>query len=303
MKRERRFREIGFRLLFGLVSAAGAVYQSGCTTVTPVVVARSVAVTGPVHRTPIRVTDGDIRGKFRFTPYVEVMPKRNVNGVTQLNVDYDSKKYGNYDSTNNVFWNLPSYVAGLSFDYGLSKIVSFSAGGLYSKVNGKESLEWDAGLAFCFQGRDIGGRFEVGVQGQDIGYDAFFDRYNLESSQSAGRNNVVYLYSFERYGKILTGNFYCNFTLNTKIPRSPVNGFVRGGYGVTSILSNETLRPNEDGDVATSIGFVSISPGIFFNLTEWNRLLLGCDLISPIGMNPSSPRWLAAPILQVDFTI
>lgn len=303
MRRANRFLQIGVFAFVGVLFPLTVFLLSGCTTTEPMVIARNVDVTGPFHQVPVRITDRDIDGHLRITPSILVTKKRNLDGATELNSDYDLGMYGPNDSTNNLHWNLPSYVAGLSIDYGLSRTLSFSAGGTYSKTNGKESFEWDVGLAACFQDKTIGGRLEAGLQWQDINYSALFDRYNLEHDWSTGEDAATYLYSFSRFGKFMTGNVYCNLTLNTKYQGSPVNGFVRVGYGVTSVLSNDMLRINENGDIATSVGFINITPGLYFNITRWNRLLLGCDFSAPVTMTSSTPDWLVIPVAQIDFTI
>ncbi len=286
-----------------VLSLAASVIQWGCVSTRPVVLARSVDITGPIHEVPVRVTDGSMKGQLRLTPHIEFSGRKSLDGTTGLNNDTNLERYGNYDSTSNVYWTLPSYVAGLSLDYGLSEAVSLSAGATYTDMNGNKSYEWDGGMAVCFQDRILGGRLEVGVQWQDISYNVILDRYDLISYSSTDGSTVRYLYSIDRYGRYLTANFYCDFVLNTKVESSPVNGFVRAGYGVTSILSNDMLRATEDGDIATSVGFFSLTPGLFFDITKWNRLLVGCDFISPAGMTGSNPRWLIMPLVQVDFTI
>ena len=298
-----RVKVVFVRALVCVLSLAAAVNQWGCVSTRPLVVARSVDIAGPIHQVPVRVTDGNIKGQLRLTPHIEFSREKDLEGTTGLNNDINLEQYGNYDSTNNVNWTLPSYVAGLSLDYGLSEAVSLSAGATYSDMNGRESYEWDGGLAVCFQDRNIGGRLEAGVQWQDIRYDVFLDRYDLIGGWSTRGSTSRYLYSIRRYGKFLTANFYCDFVLNTKVKSSPVNGFVRAGYGVTSILSNDMLRVSEDGDIATSVGFFSLTPGLFFDLTKWNRLVLGCDFINPAGMTGPKPRWLIMPLVQIDFTI
>lgn len=303
MKRIVRFYSLGFRLFLGLLFSTALISQWGCTTVQPLMIADDVQVTGPLHQIPVRVTDRDMGGHLRIIPHIAFMQQRSINGAADLNNGTDLTQYGIYDSTNNVRWNLPSYVAGLSLDYGLSKSVSLSVGGTYANVSGRESLEWDAGIALCFQDPNLGGRLEAGVQWQDINYRTLLDRFDEEYNWNTGANTVTYLYSIERYGKFQTGNFYCSFTLNSRFSGSPVNVFGRVGYGVTSVLSNEMLKLNEEGDISTSIGFLNVTPGVCFNITRWNRLVLGCDFISPVGMSSSSPRWLVVPVAQFAFTI
>ncbi len=298
-----RVKVVLIRALVCVLSLAASVDQWGCVSTRPVVLARSVDIAGPIHQVPVTVTDGNMKGKLMLTPHIEFSGKKSFCGTTGLNDNSDLQQYGNYDSTNNVNWTLPSYVAGLSLDYGLSEAVSLSAGATYTDMNGSESYEWNGGLAVCFQDRIFGGRLEAGAQWQDIRYNVILDRYEIVNYWPPDGSTTQYLYSIDRYGKFLTANFYCDLVLNTKVESSPVNGFVRAGYGVTSILSNDMLRATEDGDIATSVGFYSLTPGLFFDITKWNRLLIGCDFISPAGMTSTSPRWLIMPLVQVDFTI
>ncbi len=303
MKKIIRPGRFAFAIFVGLLFSAILVSQWGCTTVHPLMIARNVQVTGPIHQIPVRVTDGNMSGRLRVIPHIEFMKDNNLEGTADLNNGTDLTQYGQYDSTNNVRWNLPSYVAGLSLAYGLSKTVSLSLGGTYSKINGKESLEWDVGFALCFEDPGLGGRLEAGLQWQDIDYRTLLDSYNEQHNVNTGVNATTYLSSIERYGNFITGNFYCSFTLNTKFRSSPVNVFGRVGYGVTSVLTNDMLKLMEHGNISTSIGFLNLTPGVYFNITRSSRLVLGCDFISPVGMSSSSPRWLVVPVAQLGFTI
>ena len=303
MKRINEFPGSGLLAFVAVLFPVSVFLLPGCTTTEPMIIARDVDVTGPFHQIPVRITDRDMAGHLRIIPHIAVMQRTNFSGVADLNSESDLNIYGVNDSTNNLRWNIPSYVAGLSFDYGLSKTFSLSAGGTYSKADGKKSLEWDFGLAACFQDEAIGGRLEAGVQWQDLNYSALFDRYNLEYNWSTGDQVAAYLYSFNRYGKYLTGNVYVNLTLNTKYRHSAVNGFVRVGYGITSVLSNDMLRLNEDGDIATSVGFIDVTPGLYFKITRWNSLLLGCEFVTPATMTSSNPEWLVIPVAQIDFSL
>lgn len=293
----RRFLTAGI----GFFAAAFSLW--GCSISRPLVIARSVDLTGPMHQFPVRVTDRGIDGRLTLTPHVELFSSRTLTGRTNLNSDYDLADYANYDTANNVRWNLPSYEAGLSLDYGLSKTFSLSAGALYTNMSGREYYEWDGGLAACFQDANVGGRLEAGVQWQYIRYNVTLDRYNVTSNWSTGSTTTEYLYSFSRFGRYLTGNFYCNFTLNTKVKASPVNGFVRAGYGITSLLSDEMLKTRESGNISTSVGAVNLAAGFYFDIARWSRLVVGCSFISSTALSVSSPQWLVVPLAQMDFIL
>ncbi len=292
----------GRKLTIALITSVIAASMAGCSIVTNLVQLRDVKLTGPNHQIPVRVTDRDVEDHLRITPNFSITKNRNIDG--NVEIDQDSRLYNlaGYDTANNLHWNLPAYVVGIGFDYGLSKHLSFSLGGNYSRTKEKKSYEWDAGLGWCFHDKYVGGRFEVGLQWQDVAYSATFDQYEVVNSWG-NPEEVRYLYSFNRYGKYMTGNFYGNLTLNTVFQGAALNGFVRLGYGVTSVLSNEMLRVNEEGDITTAVGMVNITPGLYINLTEWSRLVVGCEFLSPVSMNSYSPEWLIVPIAQVDFTL
>ncbi len=302
MERERIFKGKAPAIGKGAIALFMVVVNVGCYEAGRVIQLRGVDVTGPIHQIPVRVTDGDAEGRLRVTPTFASMPGGSIDG--RIEIERDSRLFDlhQYDTTNNLHWNLPSYVVGIALDYGTSKHFSFSLGANYSRTNEKKSYEWDFGLGWRFQDEYLGGRFEAGVQWQDIEYNAVFDRYKIDYSFS-GSDVVQYLYTFNRYGRYAWGNFYGSLTLNTVFRGSSLNGFVRAGYGVTSVLSNEMLRANEDGDIAATVGMINVTPGLFINLTKWSRLVVGCELISPVTMNSYSPEWLIVPVAQIDFTI
>jgi hypothetical protein len=257
-------------------------------------------VDGQIHQMPIRVNDGDMSGRLRISPYLELMPNTNMNGILQIQTNQDISQLPQYDTTKNLNWNLPSYVAGLSFDYGLSKVLSFSAGGNYSQADGKHSFEWDMGLGLCFDGDNSAGRIEAGLQWEDISYNALFDKYEIDHYFS-GVDSVKYLGPFGINGQHSAGNFYINLTLNTRYPNSPVNGFVRIGYGVTSLLDEDMFPQNETENISTSVGFISVTPGLYFDIGKSNRIVLGCQFMSPTSLDSSDPAWLVSPVVQFDF--
>ncbi len=152
-----------------------AVY-AGCYGAGRVIQLRSVDVTGPIHQIPVRVTDGDSEGRLRVTPTFASMPGGSIDGRIEIKQDSRLFDLHQYDTINNLHWNLPSYVVGIALDYGTSKHLSFSFGGNYSITNEKKSYEWDFGLGWHFQEEYLGGRLGAGVQWQDIECNALFDR-------------------------------------------------------------------------------------------------------------------------------
>jgi len=293
--------DVAVHFAIGLICMLAFLF-AGCYVAEQVVQLNNLSVDGQVHQVPIRVNDNDMSGHLRLTPVFELMPKRNLDGVLQIGTNKEISSLPQYDTTTNLRWNFPSYVAGLSADYGLSKIISFSAGGNYSQVDGKHFFEWDLGLGLCFDGENSGGRLEAGLQWENIWYRATFDKYEVDHYIFGGEDSVKYLYSFSSNGNRSNVNFYVNLTLNTKFHSSPVNGFVRIGYGSTSLVDNDVLSGQEQGDVSQSVSFISLTPGLFLDIGEWNRIVLGCQFISPSSLNTSNPEWLISPMIQLDFT-
>ncbi len=286
----------------GVFILTAAVAFNGCYIAEPVVQLNNIDVDGPIHQVPIRVTDNDMAGHLRVTPHIEFMPKRKLEGILQIQTDQGiTNDFPQYDTTVNLQWTLPSYVAGVSFDCGLSKVVSLSAGGNYSEVNGKHFFEWDLGLGLCFEGENSGGRLEAGIQWEDIFYKATFDQYEVDHYFS-GADSVKYLYSFGGSGTHSNANLYVDLTLNTRFFDSPVNGFIRIGYGETSLIDASMFTGQESENISQSVGFVSLTPGLYFDVDKWDRLLLGCQFISPTSLNSSNPGWLVSPVVQFDFT-
>jgi hypothetical protein len=251
---------------------------------------------------PIRVNDNDMSGHMRVTPVLEFLPKRNLSGGLDIQTNSAISNLPKYDTTTNLRWDMPSYVLGLGVDYGLSKVLSFSAGGNYSEVNGNHFFEWDLGLGLCFEGENSGGRLEGGIQWEDMSYQALFDKYRVDHYILSGIDSVKYLSSFTESGTHSAVNFYANLILNTKFPASPINGFVRVGYGSTSLIDNSMFTNTNSESISKSVGFITLTPGLFFDVGKWNRLVLGCQFMSPTSMSSSSPAWMISPVVQFDFT-
>ncbi len=302
MKNADRLRSI-VSILFGCTAMiALPILGEGCYVSEQVVQLNNMQVDGQIHQVPIRVNDGDASGHLTITPCVEFMPSKRIEGSLQVPTDGEISSLPQYDTTMNLQWNLPSLVAGVGMDYGLTKVVSLSADGNYSQINGKHSFEWDLGLGLCFEGENSGGRLEGGVQWENMSYHAVFDKYEVDHYIFGGGDSIKYLNSFEVNGDRSDWNLYVNLTLNTRFANSPVNGFVRIGYSNTSLIDNDMFSSEDEVDYSKSVGFISLTPGLYYDMGKWNRIVVGCQFMSSSSLNTSTPGWLVSPVVQFDFT-
>ena len=69
---------------------------------------------------------------------------------------------------------------------------------------------------------------------------------------------------------------------------------------LTSIFHNYTQTDKRGSSTA---GFISLTPGIYFNFSEASRVLLGCRFYIETQIGGADPKYFIMPMMQVDFTL
>lgn len=292
-------------IISGIVIAAGSgISLESCTVIQQTAIINNVNIDGNIHQVPIRVNDGNMTGHVRITPNISILPVQRTTGTIKVPTYNAVELLPRYDSlSNNLRMNLPTYVIGLGLDYGLSDLFSLSADGNYYRVDGKQSFESDIGLALTFGGDQVASRLEAGAEFESSSYSAVIDQYKVFESGGLFNLNVdsaAYKSSYTTSGNNPSVDFYVNFTMNSRIKHSRVNWFARVGYGFISILSPSLPSAQNE---QRAVGFLTFTPGVFYDINDWSRLVVGCRFMSATSGFYFSPNWLISPVAQVDFTI
>lgn len=112
---------------------------------------------------------------------------------------------------------------------------------------------------------------------------------------------------------------FINLTLNSAKKDWILNFFLNAGYSVQSLLDfepksidydwifsplfkyNETITSDYRGE--TTASFIHFTPGVYFNINEYSRILFGVKAFYELGLNDLSNNLLIVPMAQIDFNL
>lgn len=295
-----------------IVLSFAALTFFSCTSIKDTVYLQDVFVDGPLNPPPVRIT------KDKSAGTVTLSPRLTFNNVSDVIGNIGSRRYLNsvQDSLfpygkKNLLWKIPKYTFGLDFDVAVTSNFAIAGGLNFSTVNQNSLIGGSLGLAL-FQEKDgIAVRFDAGLLIQELYYEA--------------KTVVVSTYD-PIWGSPTTEEFYYNdidknsgldlyaaLTINSAMNDFPFNFFLNFSYFSQTILDFNpgtrtdlryliilTEKTIEDARGEASSSFLSASPGIFLDLTEWSRLVLGARILYDIGLDSSSKDLFILPVIQFD---
>jgi hypothetical protein len=120
---------------------------------------------------------------------------------------------------------------------------------------------------------------------------------------------------FKDRGKSTHWNPYASLTFNTSSYRSPLNFFLNLGYFSQTLFNFEPSDPNPEyypfgltvitndqrGESTTS--FLNLNTGVFINMTEKSRVILGVRLLKETQFEQTSKSLFVLPVLQIDMSL
>jgi hypothetical protein len=315
-----------------------ALLMFGCTTVQTLYL-QDVEVTGPINQSPIHITDSTdtpsvtISARFSYNPEKEMKaktdgtPKVNSQGFYQVDTIYNSNGTITYKKTpginkfpypgENLIWNFASVTAGLDFDLKLSRSFALFAGVNYAGGNNLSLWGGTCGLGVFGVKNGIAFRLDAGLHIQSMAYDAYTIAEITETAFWGSTEEYVLFY--HDIDKSTNFDPFVNFTFNTAKKDWFLNIFINGGYSVQSLLNFEprnidydwffllpfvyqtTITNDYRGE--TTAGFLHITPGIYFNIAEQSRLLIGARFFYETQLEDATQNLFILPMMQVDFKL
>lgn len=290
-------------LPFAFVSVAVCmVCCSGCV-VSQEVLLEKADLSGPMNSLPVHITDNTQEGQIRLSPHLAYAKDRELNGLISG---------GGRELTprTNIKWKLPEFTFGLGADFVASRSMSVALGWNFGVAGGRGSWNGSLGVAVFKEGEVIGYRFEGGVQVRSMEHDAYV-RVITTTDGIFNSSSVDTAYFHDR-GSDKALDLYGGLTLNTRLPHWPVNLFLSTILTRQSLLDYfpstwselhpfTTVHRSID-DVHISATFVIISPGIYANLDEKTRVLVGVRMPIVIDMDELHPGSTVCPFIQFDLS-
>jgi len=311
---------------------------SGCTTVKTLYL-QDVEVTGPINQSPIHITDSTetpsitLSMRFSYNPEKEMKartegtPLVNSQGFYQVDTTYNSNGTITYTKTpgvnrfpysgQNLTWNFATVTTALNFDFKLTRNFALFGGFNYAGGNNKSLWGGNGGIGFFSVNKGIAFRLDAGLQIQSIYYDAYTIAEIKETDLFGSTDEYVLFY--HDINKSTHFDPFANFTINTAKKDWIVNIFVNAGYSVQTLLDfeprtidmvwfpippfvfNETITNDYRGE--TTAGFIHFTPGVYFNLSEQSRIVIGARFFYETQLNDASKNFFVLPMMQVDFIL
>ncbi|MFV1976183.1 MAG: hypothetical protein ACC651_10570, partial [Candidatus Scalindua sp.] len=218
----------------------------------------------------------------------------------------------------NLLWNIPTFTAGIDFDFVLTRNFALFGGVSYSSQKSGGVWGGTAGLGLFRNGKNVSFRFDAGVHIQTMKYDAYtVADIKTENIFNGSDEYVVFYHDIDK-----STNFdpFINLTINSANREWLLNFFINAGYSVQSLYDFGPQTPDkryynflllfptgtsitEDFRCESTAGFINITPGIYFNIGENSRVLLGVRFYFETQLDNPSTSTFIFPMLQVDFRL
>jgi hypothetical protein len=311
-----------------------------CTTTKQTLYLQEIDIYGPINQAPIHLTDSIETPSVIISPRFSVNTQKeftaktgghsmvNINGIFQVDTSFfgdGTVKYTEAPGKNvhhfedqNLNWNVSTITAGIDFDFVLTRNFALFGGVSYSSQQSGGVWGGNAGLGLFGNGKSVSFRFDAGVHIQTMKYDAStIADIQTESIFGGSDEYVVFYHDIDK-----STNFdpFINFTINSANKEWLINFFFNAGYSIQSLYDFGPQTPDTryynfllvfpTGTVITqdfrgenTAGFFNFTPGIYFNLNENSRVLLGVRFYFETQLENPSTSTFILPMLQADFVL
>jgi len=313
---------------------------TGCTTTKQALFLQEVDISGPINQAPIHLTDSTETPSVIISPRFSVNTQKkltanteghsmvNANGIFQVDTSFFSNgtvKYTEAPGKNvhpfegqNLTWNVSTITAGIDFDFVLTRNFALFGGVSYSSQQSGGVWGGTAGLGLFGSGKSVSFRFDAGVHIQTIKYDA----YTVADVQTEGLfgGSDEYVVFYHDINKSTYFDPFINFTINSANKEWLLNFFLNAGYSIQTLYDFGPQSPDtryynflllfptetvftEDFRGESTAGFINFTPGIYFNIDENSRVLLGARFYFEMQLEGPSTSTFILPMLQADFRL
>lgn len=316
-----------------LIACFPLFFSAGCVSVEDTVYLQKAEVNGPVYQPPLIITGNKADSTITIAAKLYVNTTRqvharmtNTNDITPGDFFMDDSLRSedwSWDASgtgdHNMRWNLPDFYAGVDIDLPLNRNISFLVGATYSTKGNKELWGGSMGFSLFSMNDGLGFRLGVGTSLQQYRYDA----YSLLVRRTGSLNNRKIEETRYRFHDIDINNslcFYANMTLNWEYETSPLNFLLSLAYFRQDLLDFEPSEPcsthapvdgylfsdhiytDARGQALNS--FLSITPGFYFKVSRFQRLVLGAGFLRPVeGLSNSTKSWYIIPMVKMDLLL
>lgn len=271
----------------------------GCG-VTESVTLQDVNVTGPTAGPPLFITQNATPSQFIVSPHLILPTSNTVTGSIDLE---ETRTYRQaVHDTNNFSWRIPKTAAGVNINFTMSHHAAIAFGMSLSRLGGRTYGGWSAGIGLFNEKENQAIRFDFGLQSTPILYSAL-----TQVIVKTGSRTDTSLYLDD--GEESHVNLYGALTLNTTRKTWPVNVFLHAFVTKQRFIDyvpQSGIGPfyfANDTRASASQWIVGLTPGLFVDLMDDVRLVMGERIIFPFDIVNQDPYPLLQFHMQLDLTI
>ena len=295
-----------FKIIFLCISA---LTLFGCATVNETLYLREAEVTGPITPVPIHLTDSTDIPSFTISPTFSYNTTKTFTGEVEEYTSLFWLDTSFVPSEHSLTWNVATVNAGLNFDFVILRGFALSFGANYSSQENFSAWSGHFGLGLFSYNKGLCLRLDGGLQFHTMQYDAYtVSRVVIEYWWGDREEHISFYHDI---GESTHFDPYMTLTFNTAFKSWPVNIFINGGYVVQTLFSFTPktsyyyfpMYSQTDARGSSTAGFISLTPGIYFNFSEVSRVLVGCRFYIETLIDSGEPKSFVMPMMQVDFSL
>lgn len=301
------------------------IYFFGCS-IEQTIYFQDIEVKGPINNPPIFVTTNKSMGKTVISPKINFNPNVSLSGqvnaprvnrdnIFQVDTVDGRLKASNRNvldfKGNNFNWKVPDFTGGLDLDLPIGKKTSLIGSFNFTSYDKFDLYGGSFGISFynVFDANNAI-RFSAGLSLQEIAYNAkTIIITDYESLFGSSENDVFFCWDIDKSSSI---NVFVSLTYNTSFPEFPMNIFFNASYFTQTVIDYTENHPNPQYFIfGTNIiknetnyrtGFISLSPGLVYDISDWNRIILGGTFIfNTTELKAKNLNFV--PMLKMDFML
>ncbi len=277
---------------------------AGCVSIKDTVSLEQLSVRGPVEQPPIHITEHPHASQVTITPRISLAGNEKLEDESITRPLTGDTFHLSGKSFN---WTVPGSQIGADFDWMVSNSVALSFGFTMAMGDGESFAGGNVGLGLPFTGENVSGRFDIGLQFQEFGYDAFSVRTRDVTTLFFGSTHEVTYY--HDIGRATPMNIFMSLTLNSNSDR-PLKFFGNLAFsrqdlasfnprhvwsGIPPLVEYEYSDTRPD----YSVTFLQATPGIYLNTSSRTRILAGVRIMMELEHQADNST-LIAPMIQWD---
>jgi hypothetical protein len=325
-------RKISKLCLINLV-VFSSLFYAGCTIVDQTIYVQDIKVKGPINQPPLHITGNDKTPPITISPKIyfnttqqsnRLVDHTNVNenGTYQVDTIFNNDQTWRYKQSpantyqykgQNLKWDLPNLYTGIDVDLPLSNKVSISGSFNYANQEEANLLGGSVGLGFSSISVNNAMRIDIGLTFQEYWYDAA--TIVVTTSRPAFGNGETTVDFFHDINKNTSTNPYISITYNSISKDMPFNFYGSLSLFGQTLFDVEPANPNpvyypfgittitNDTRRKYTTSYISFAPGIYKEITEDSKIILGVNLLKDLSEGPKSNSFYVIPMIKFQMSL